>query len=59
MLDKLLPVFVDLIKLRDVVKNDVVKKVVYNAQIKNIKDKIPSITNLARKTALNSVEKEM
>ena len=59
MLDKLLPVSVDLIKLRDVVKNDVVKKVVYNAQIKNIKDKIPSITNLARKTALNSVEKEM
>ena len=59
MLDKLLPVSLDLIKLRDVVKNDVVKKDVYNAKIKNIKDKIPSITNLATKTALNAVEKEM
>ena len=59
MLDRLLPVSVDLIKLRDAVKNDVVKKDVYNAKIKNIKDKIPSITNLATKTALNAVEKEM
>ena len=59
MLDRLLPVSVDLIKLRDAVKNDVVKKDVYNAKIKNIKDKIPIITNLATKTALNAVEKEM
>ena len=32
--DKLVPVPVDLSKLSDVVKNDVVKKVVYNANIK-------------------------
>ena len=45
--DKLLPVPVDLSKLSDFVKNDVVKKDEYNAKIKNIEDKIPSITNLA------------
>ena len=45
--DKLVPVPVDLSKLSDVVKNDVVKKDVYNAKIKNIEDKIPDITNLA------------
>ena len=43
--DKLLSVPVDLSKLSDVVKNDVVKKVVYNGKIKNIEDKIPDITN--------------
>ena len=32
--DKSVPVFVDLSKLRDVVRNDVVKKDVYNAKIK-------------------------
>ena len=37
--DKLLPVSVDLSKLSDVVKNDVVKKDVYNAKIKTIEDK--------------------
>ena len=31
--DKLVPVPVDLIKLRDVVKNDVVQKDAYNAKI--------------------------
>ena len=36
--DKLVPVPVDLSKLSDVVKNDVVKKDVYNAKIKNIED---------------------
>ena len=40
-LDKLIPVPVDLNKLIDVVKNDVVKKDVYNAKIKYIKGKIP------------------
>ena len=35
-------------------KKDIVKKDVYNAQIKNIKDKIPDITNLANKTTLNA-----
>ena len=37
---------VDLSKLSNVIKNDVVKKDVYNAKIKNIKDKTPDITNL-------------
>ena len=52
--DKLLPVLVDLSKLRDVIKNGVVKKDAYNAKIKNIEDKIPDITNLATKTTLNA-----
>ena len=37
-------------KLSDVVKNDVVKKDVHNAKIKNIEDKIPDITNVATTT---------
>ena len=45
--DKLIPVPVDLSKLSDAVKNDVVKKDVYHAKIKNIEDKIRDITNLA------------
>ena len=44
----------DLSKLSAIVKNDVVKKDVYNAKIKNIDDKIPDITNLATKTTLNA-----
>ena len=40
--DKLIPVFVDLSKLSDVVKKDV-----YNAKIKDIEDKMPAITNIA------------
>ena len=43
--DKLVPVFVDLSKLSDVVKNDVVRNDVYNAQIKNIEDKMLDIIN--------------
>ena len=35
-LDKLLPVAADLSKLSVIVKNDVVKKGVYNTKIKNI-----------------------
>ena len=50
--DKLVPVPVDLRKLSHVVKNDVVKKDVYIAKIKNIEDKISSITNVATKTTL-------
>ena len=57
--DKLLPVPVDLSKLSDVVKNDVVKKGVYNAKIKNIEDKIPGITKLATKTTLNAKMNEI
>ena len=41
-------------KLGDAVKNDFVKKNVYNAKIKNIEDKIPDITNLAINTTLNA-----
>ena len=39
--DKLVPVSVDLSKLSDVVKIDVVKKDVDNPKIKNVEDKIP------------------
>ena len=52
--DKLVPVLVDLIKLIYLVKNDVVKKDVYNPRIKDIEDKIPDITNLATNTTLNA-----
>ena len=52
--DKLVPAPVDLSKLSDVVKNDVVNIDVYNAKIKNIEDKIPDIINLATNTALNA-----
>ena len=51
--DKLVPVSVDLSKLSDVVKIDVVKKDVYNSKIKNIDCKIPDTTNLATNTNLN------
>ena len=61
--DKLVPVPVDLSKLSDVVKNGVVKKDVYNAQIKNIENKIPNITNLTTNTTpnakINEVKKEI
>ena len=52
--DKLIPVPADLSKLSDAVKNDVVKKDVYNAKIKNIEDKIPDIANLGTTTSLNA-----
>ena len=52
--DKLVPALVDLNKVSDAVKNDAVKKDVYNAKIKNIEDKIPDITNLATNTTLNA-----
>ena len=52
--DKLVSVSIDLSKLSDLVKNDVVKKDVYNAKIKDIEDKIPNITNLATNTTLNA-----
>ena len=52
--DKLVPAPVDLSKLSDVVKNDFVKKDVYDAKIKCIEDKISDITNLATNTALNA-----
>ena len=46
-IDKLVPVPVDLSELNDVINNDAVKKDVCNANIKNIEDKTPYITNLA------------
>ena len=51
-IEKLALVSVDLSKLSNLVKNDVVKKDEYNAKIKNIEDKISDITNLATKTTL-------
>ena len=50
----LVPAAVDLSKLSDAVKNDVVKKDVYNGKIKDIIDKIPDVTNLAANTTLNA-----
>ena len=41
-------------KLSDAVKNDVVKKDVYNGEIKNIEDKIPDIINVATNAPLNA-----
>ena len=52
--DKLISVPVDLSKLSDVVKNDVIKKDVYNAKIKNIEDKIPHNSDLATNASLNA-----
>ena len=52
--DQLKSILTDLSKLSDVVKNDVVKKKGYNGKIKNIEDKIPSITNLATNSDLNT-----
>ena len=52
--DKLVSVLVDLSKLGDAVKNDVIKKDVYNAKIKDIEDKIPDIIILATTGALNA-----
>ena len=40
-------------------KNDIVKRDVYNAKIKNIEDKIPDITNLATNTTLNAKMNEV
>ena len=41
-------------KQSNVVKNDIVKKDVNTAKIKNIEDKIPDITDVAIKTTLNA-----
>ena len=57
--DKLAPVPVDLSKLSNVLKNDVLKKDVYNGKIKNIEYEIPDITNLATTTALTAVENKI
>ena len=54
-----MPVPVDLSKLGDVVKNDVVKKTDNNAKIAEIENEIPDISNLATKTAFNTVENKI
>ena len=50
--DNLVPSPVDLSKLSNVAKNDVVKKDVYNAKIKYIEDKIPNVSNLVKKLTI-------
>ena len=50
--DKLVPASFDLSKVSSVVKNDVVKRDVCNAKIKNIEDKIPDITTYLLKILL-------
>ena len=45
---------VDLSKLSNAVKNDVVKKYVYNTKIKNIENEIPDSTNVGTKITLNA-----
>ena len=43
---QLVPVLVDLSKLSEIVKTDVVEKDIYKAKIKNIENQIPDIMNL-------------
>ena len=57
--DKLVPVPTDLSKLSNVVKNDVIKKTVYNTKITEIENKTPDISNLATKAALNTVKNKI
>ena len=52
-IDRLVPVLVDISKLNNVVKTDVVKKDGYNGKIKDIEDKIPDITNFVANTTFN------
>ena len=52
--DELVLVPVDLHKLSDIAKNYPVKKNVYDAEIRNIEDKMPDITTLATVTSLNA-----
>ena len=58
-IDKLVPVPTDLSKLSNVVENDVIKKTDYNSKIAEIENKIPDVTNLAIKTALNTVQNKI
>ena len=54
-----MPVPTDLSKLRNIVKIDVTKKIDYNSKITEIENKIPDISNVATKTALNIVENKI
>ena len=58
-IDKLVPVPTDLSKSSNVVKNNVIKKTDYNAKITEIEGKILDISNLARITALNTIENKI
>ena len=58
-IDILVPVPTDLSKLSNVVENDVIKKTGYNSKIAEIENKIPDVTNLATKTALNTVQNKI
>ena len=74
-IDKLAPVPIDLSKLSDVVRNDVVKKAVYDklaAKVNNIdtstfvltdktelESKIPDVTNFVKKTKLTELENKI
>ena len=61
--DKLIPALVYLSQLSFVAKNDVVKKDVYNSKIRNIKHRMPDITNLAtnayRNAKINEVKSKI
>ena len=52
--DKMVPVSTKLSKLSNVVKKDVVEKTEHHARIKDIEDKISSITNLITNVTLNA-----
>ena len=52
-------VSVDLSKLCNVIKDDVIKKDVYNTKIRTIEDEIPDITNLATTAAPNAKTNEV
>ena len=52
--DRLVPSSVDLCKLNDVVKNEVVKKDVYYAKMKDIENRKCNITGLATNSTLNA-----
>ena len=62
-IDKLVPVPLNLNKLSDVVKNDVVSdfvlKTKYNAEKTELENKIPDVSNLVKKTKLTELENKI
>ena len=57
MIKKTWYIFQNCSKISDVVKYYVVEEDVYNAEIKNIEEKIPDITNAATNTTLYAKRK--
>ena len=57
--DKLKAVPDDLAKLSHVVKNDVVKKTDYNAKITELNNKIPNVSNLATKSSVITLVRDL